>query len=107
MRGCGAWGGCKESWPVLKQQSGPKVPLVAEKQLEVIPKTWCAGGILKPHAKTGLSHCSSQFTHNGLKPLFGLYSKGKTRKSVEATKGGEELILLQPCLMARGVILIS
>lgn len=58
---------CRESWPVLKQQSGPKVPLVAEKQLEVIPKTWCAGGILKPHAKTGLSHCSSQFTHNGLK----------------------------------------
>lgn len=61
---------------MLKQQSGPKVPLVAKKQLEMIPKTWCTGGILKPHAKTGLSHCSLQFTHNGLKnPHFGLYSK--------------------------------
>lgn len=77
---------------MLKQQSGPKVPLVAEKQLEVIPKTWCAGGILKPHAKTGLSHCSSQFTHNGLKnpALLFTVSPGKTRESVETTKGAEE-----------------
>lgn len=81
-------GGCRESWPVLKQQSGPKVPLVAEKQLEVIPKTWCAEGILKPHAKTGLSHCSSQFTHNGLKTLFGLYSKSCQDKRISRSYEG-------------------
>lgn len=38
-----------ETWPVLKQQCGPEVPLVAVEQLEVIPKTWRGGGSLKPH----------------------------------------------------------
>lgn len=32
---------------MLKRQCGPKVPLVALEQLEVIPKTWREGGSLK------------------------------------------------------------
>lgn len=55
-----------ETWPVLKRQRGPKVPLVAVEQLEVIPKTWRGGGSLKTTwFQLEFSHCSWQFIPNG------------------------------------------